>query len=509
MEVGIMNGTTLLLWITILIIAIIAIISVKLYYRRDELAKEEGSILPSTESLTNMVSSGKNLISNTNKSESKGPAKLNKSSSNKSYINSISFEEPVVEVEKENFTKYEYESPNQVLVNYDNTVQKFQEPIKENQMDIMTQNNDSKNEKHELKDLFTIDELIKESKRKDSEREKESQSIKKDDDGSLDEIKESIKQRQENRQEEPLIEEVIPESEKEEPLIEEAIEESEKEETINDIISSAQEETEKPKFDMEMESPLIASQKYVDETIETASQESEEEIESISETEGITDVLLDNAEEEVSEDEIKEPTLKTPASKKDYTFGADLDDENVFDDENDLDYRKDIAKITNTIKGSKIFQDVKERLAPEEPAVEDEIEESFIRNVNEYEDEFAPIINETHADYEATYEEYHDPFFDEQLREENTRKVFSQEKVAAPEPQNQGIGTIKDKPARDNIKIQLGNNEVVLKKGDEIIFNHDGETYSSQVYAINGDDISVKYRRQNITIKPSDVKKVY
>lgn len=48
-----------------------------------------------------------------------------------------------------------------------------------------------------------------------------------------------------------------------------------------------------------------------------------------------------------------------------------------------------------------------------------------------------------------------------------------------------------------------------LKKGDEIIFNHAGETYSSQVYAINGDDISVKYRRKNIMIKPSDIKKIY
>ena len=71
------------------------------------------------------------------------------------------------------------------------------------------------------------------------------------------------------------------------------------------------------------------------------------------------------------------------------------------------------------------------------------------------------------------------------------------------------IGNIKDKPVRDNIKININNNEVVLKKGDEIIFNHLGETYSSQVYAINGDDISVRYRRQNITIKPEDVKKVY
>ena len=78
-----------------------------------------------------------------------------------------------------------------------------------------------------------------------------------------------------------------------------------------------------------------------------------------------------------------------------------------------------------------------------------------------------------------------------------------------PEIKESKIGTIKDKPSRDNIKVQINNNEFVIKKGDEIIFNHLGETYSSQVYAINGDDISVKYRRQNITIKPSDVKKVY
>ena len=55
----------------------------------------------------------------------------------------------------------------------------------------------------------------------------------------------------------------------------------------------------------------------------------------------------------------------------------------------------------------------------------------------------------------------------------------------------------------------MGNTEVVLKKGDEIIFKHDGETYSSQVYAINGDEISVRYRRKDIKIKPEDVKKVY
>ena len=107
------------------------------------------------------------------------------------------------------------------------------------------------------------------------------------------------------------------------------------------------------------------------------------------------------------------------------------------------------------------------------------------------------------------YEEIHSDY-DQKLRQENTRRVFNMAKKS-PEPEiaQPKIGTIKDKPVRDNIKININNNEVVLKKGDEIIFNHLGETYSSQVYGIAGDDISVRYRRKNITIKPEDVKKVY
>ena len=186
----------------------------------------------------------------------------------------------------------------------------------------------------------------------------------------------------------------------------------------------------------------------------------------------------------------------------------------------DLDYRKDLDKFTNKIKESTIFQEVKDssilqnvkgKLSSETeelPPKQDEIpQDEFIRTVNEYEyDEYAPIINETHVDFDASYEEYHD----QRLRQENTKRVFNMAKNS-PEPEvaKQKIPEIKSKPARDNIKVKLNNDEVVLKKGDEIIFNHAGETYSSQVYAINGDDISVKYRRKNIMIKPSDIKKIY
>jgi hypothetical protein len=192
---------------------------------------------------------------------------------------------------------------------------------------------------------------------------------------------------------------------------------------------------------------------------------------------------------------------------KDYELGASIDDANLFDNDDDtmdLDYRKDLDRVANKIKGSKIFQEVKEKLTTEpEPPKNDG--ESYIRNVREY-DEFAPIINETHIDYD----ELHEVSEEDRLRRENTRRVFNMAKqTPEAEPAQSKIGEIKDKPSRDNIRITINNNDSILKVGDEIIFNHLGETYSSQVYAINGDDISVRYRRQNITIKPSDVKKIY
>ena len=525
-----MNGITIIIWITIAIIAIIAIILVKLHYKGEELEKDDGSILEDTGSLSNLVSAGKNILSNNgDKSNSNQPATLNQSkpaSPNKQPSFNEIYEEPVVsEVNNANYNNIEYESQNQVLVDYGNTVEKFQEPIKQSQMDIMSQSNNPKNEKHELKDLFTIDELIKESKRKDSEREKEAHKND-DEDKELEELKESIKQKQEEKNIEEIIDEmpeetirsIINESEDEdeqkdavkEPVKEEkvsdAIPETTKKENASDTITKTVEE--EPK----LEASTVTSQD-IEEAITTAGEESEETEESISESTDITDALLNNTESEKTEEVIKEPILKTPTKvKDDYKFGADLKDENVFGDyDSDLDYRKDLAKITNTIKGSKIFQDVKEKLISEPPVEEDVIEEDFIRNVNEYEDEFVPIINETHADYEATYEEYHRAEMDDSLRQRNSQNVFSI-KETAPKPEHKEekvIPAIKEKPSRDNIKIKLNNNEVVLKKGDEIIFNHQGETYSSQVYAINGDDISVRYRRKNIIIKPSDVKKVY
>ena len=538
-----MNGITILIWVTIAIIAIIAIILVKLHYRGKELENDEGSILEDAESLTKVFSSGKSMLSKDNDDNSNNPTNLNQSKpkslkSENSSTSNVYYEEPAIyEVDNTTYENIEYESQNQVLVDYGTTVEKFQEPIKQSQMDIMSQNNDPKPEKHELKDLFTIDELIKESKRKDSEREKEA--YKNDsEDKELAELKESIKQKQEEKNIEEIIDDIPEETiqdilnETEEETTAETITESAEEETITETITESTEEetiaevindpvSEETKSDSvpetvesseseesKIEAPTVTSQD-IEEAITTASEESKEEVESISESAGITDALLNDNEKE----EIKEPNLKTPTKiKEDYKFGEDLKDEKVFGEyDSDLDYGKDLDKITNTIKGSKIFKNVKEKLTFEAPEEEEVIEEEFIRNVNEYEEDFAPIINETHADY-ATYEEYHKHDFEEPIVPEETPKAFD---VIQPTPEPQPeikesrIAPIKEKPSRDNIKIKLNNNEVVLIKGDEINYNHQGETYSSQVYAINGNDISVKYRRKNIVIKPSDVKKVY
>ena len=505
-----MNGITIFVWIAIAIIGIISIIAVKMHFKGNELGTDELSILNENKSINKVINAGQNLLSrNSDNSKSNHSTQLNEFNVDDIGNDSVSFketpEEPIIPItQTTNESKnIEYSSPNQVKVDYGNTVEKFQEPIKESQMNIMSQNNNPTNEKHELKDLFTIDELIKESKRKDSEREKEV--VSHEDDEEINELKESIRQKQNNEQtEDALIEEIIENHEETINEIIEDVEAKESEEKIDDIVSTSDvsEEAEATEETPEIETPTVTSQD-IEEVINTASQETEEEVESISESTDITDVLLDSTEEE----EIKEPILKTPTKVSENKID---EVETTYD--NDLDYRKDLAKITNTIKGSKIFQDVKEKLISEPNNIEinDTYEENYIRNVNEYEDEFEPIINETHSDFEATYEEYHEADYDHRLRQENTQKIFNMAK-SAPEPEiaEPKIGTIKEKPSRDNIKVQINNNEVVLKKGDEIIFNHMGETYSSQVYAINGDDISVKYRRQNITIKPSDVKKVY
>ena len=187
-------------------------------------------------------------------------------------------------------------------------------------------------------------------------------------------------------------------------------------------------------------------------------------------------------------------------------------------------------KITNMFadeyltvdEGRVILDEVKEKLAPETPITEEKhiADEMYLRNVGAYNEEpafpeYEPIVNERHEDYPSDYD-YQEQSPEQLLRQENTRKVFNMAKNSETEKalkMNESSSAsdikIKEKPEKNNLKIKINNDEVILRKGAEIIFKHDGESYSSKVYGIRGNDISVKYRGKKITINSKDIKKIY
>ena len=180
-------------------------------------------------------------------------------------------------------------------------------------------------------------------------------------------------------------------------------------------------------------------------------------------------------------------------------------------------------KITTSRKEAiKYFNEVKEKLAPETPITEEKhiADEMYLRNVGAYNEEpafpeYEPIVNERHEDYPSDYD-YQEQSPEQLLRQENTRKVFNMAKNSETEKalkMNESSSAsdikIKEKPEKNNLKIKINNDEVILRKGAEIIFKHDGESYSSKVYGIRGNDISVKYRGKKITINSKDIKKIY
>ena len=583
-----MNETTILVWVNIAIIGIIAIIIVKLYFRKDELEKDETPLIPK-DGINGLIQTGKDKIKNSQSTLSKTtPSKSSVSTyfSKQNQPKGASLRKEG-QIPEDNFNNYIVPKTNEpnfsnkieskkeeptkpINFNYKTKVQKFQEPINETQIDIMSNSRNTNPEekkntisleetpKHELKDLFSIDELIKESKRKDNEREKESKTIKKEKEDTS-EIKESIKQMKEGKtEEEPIVEINDSITETKPPSM--TIDTKKEKNTSNqvhfyDVINTSSKDNDKDSKDSVYNSERI--------TDAIKSSEKEDEAKStIDEEENISDILSANKdkvsetkeesiEEILTEDktpkenvlveneEIKTPSLKSPTKieskeddlniitpvKEDYEFGAPLEDSELFkekEEENilgDLDYRKDLAKITNTIKNSKIFNNVKEKLAPEHRIDEEEqvAEEMYLRNVNTYKEEtefpeYEPIINESHENYHDDYN-YEEQTQEQLIRQENTRKVFDMAKnnETTPEPKTQSASSlkIKEKPERNNIKITLNGNEINLRKGAEIIFKHKEETYSSKVYGIRGNDISVKYRGKKIIINPKDIKKVY
>jgi len=509
-----MNETLYIVWASIAIIGIIAIIIVKIYFSDKEPEEYDFSDITTRNPLQKMISSkNKNKDIEDNSSTDKNSDYFSYEdmtlASDEAIQNNPDFTITPNLGEESTEKTFNYASQNQVLINYDESVEKFQEPITPTQRDIMNQNKPdvtfkkSTESKHELKDLFTIDELIKESKRKDNDREKESKTINKEEPEN-DDLKKSI----ENKKEVEFSE--APENDDIKDSIERV------HEIANALKSNSEEDLTKTDINQQEDITTDVDTEEIIENQITDLSKSNTILDSVTKKE-TTDTIENKTSQTVSEaiekeSEIKSPALKSPAKIKedsvsvlsgadeDYEFGAPIDSSNLFEDENgelsDLDYRKDLAKFTNTIKNSSIVKDIREKLST------DNEQNNYVNDeFNQYEEkynQYEPIINETHVDY-------FDETPDDILRRENTRKVFDIAKNMPEEVPEKP----KEIPEKSSLKITINGNEEVLRKGDEIIYKHDGETYSSKVYSIKGDEIKVKYRRQNITIKASNIKKIY
>lgn len=456
-----MDGNTLFILINIAIIGIIAITIVKIYYKDEDygykhLEKENSGILKN-KSIKGFLSSRKNIFSKgSNKTSNNSAIRKNEAYNNVSgYFNNQQLDKDDSVIYDDHFITPEKEETPSSNINDEDDIKMFQEPIKDEHRDIMNQNEENnkkeigeelnlnkviedetpKNDKN-LKDLFTIDELIKESKQKDDEREKNKldSEIKNTEDNDITNV---LKESNESIE--------TPEPD----IIEPKIDESENKEEI----------TEKPSIYKEFVDKDHANGKLFEENQKLIEEN-------------------DRKNKKYSNEGV---SLLPAEEKEDYKFGASIEKSELFKAE-DLDYRKDIEKFTNTIKNSNIVKEVRTMLKPDDSET---LNSDYLRSIK-------------------TYEAPEETDYDMQIRQENTKKVFNMAKTNKRP-------TKKIIPPQEvsSIPITINNNEVILKKGDEIIFKHSGETYSSQVFGIRGDEIQVRYRRKDIIIHPKDIKKVY
>lgn len=550
-----MPGHTGLVIFNIFLIGVIAIIIVKLYYRKSEGPKTLSKQAPQeTFSFTEAISSRKNLFSSNDSStenvsenkffnneqrpskprSSKQPQYFQRKKENIYREEQVPRQEQVIRQAPRHQEVKATQEENNIYsfdkINFDDKptgVIKTEAPITKEHRDIMTNHVDriveteearieedlkkkeETKEDSELKDLFTIDELIKESKRKDEERKNESENIKRK--------SEEIKNKSSAKNDKPTIADELKtnDSVKEEPTITDEIEEEIKkpeEKNSDDTLDNS---------DEVIGTPTLKTPTKVEKSINDVINDTVEE-ESIEENNKNQNKLVD--ETKIDDIEVITPdedTFGTPIEDsglfEEKTYDEDIFNEapteKEYEEYNDLDYRKDLDKIKNKVKSSKLFNDFKNKLQEyrdekEEGSTDDEAD--FIRNISYYDN--ATSYGNDFETYGDSYEPI-EPITpsEQEIREENTRNLISITRESSSPTQTASVAKSEGSsgPARNSIKININNSETVLKKNDEIIFKYNGDTYSSKVYSIIGNDITVKFRGKRVKIKPSDVKKVF
>lgn len=414
-----MLGNRELILIAIFIIGVVSIIIVELYYRKHEEANTDIKLF-------NKGPDGGFFARKTHKETNQiiNHDSIDNSYENTSYYKTQnSIRQPDNQFRSQN-------RPNPYATN----------PIYNNPKSTYTQEGDmmsniEKDEKiekespkeEELKDLFTIDELIKESKRKQNTTKTEEEKVEVPSFLSPEEkteIENEIKKDETTPIEEDKLEDITPDEE---------------------TVSFEDIKPEVESYETAISSPILKSPSK-------------------------------------TEEEYSEPTITN--DEDELLSETTIDDSELFEDEdyNELDYRKDLARITDKVKNSKIYNDVKNKLSTGTLEEDDPSrDEEFIRNVRAYD---AP---------EGDYYTYEEAEYKPRTRKTQTAKDLH----------------ITEAPKIDRLEIKVNNTPAVLRKGDEIIYKYDGDTYSSKVFGIAGDDISVKFRGKAITIKPSDVKKIF
>lgn len=339
-----------------------------------------------------------------------------------------------------------------------------------------------KQKDNKLKDLFTIDELIKESKRK-SKNNSATKTVPVEDKKEEKEIPRFLSDEEKEKMKAHIDE---MESELNDAKAKKDLEDSVKRvetETVSEVLDKSESPINTPV----LRTPKKSAESLDDVVKETVAEKIAEyppEVDQSTKQSTYTDIVE------------QEPQNVDQPLKDDLFEETTMDDSNLFSDEDEeydeLDYRKDLARITNKVKNSKIFSNVKNKLSTEE---EDDpaIDEEFLRNVRSY-DETEEEGEDAYEEYDE-YETYEDPY----IRYE----------PEAPKIETAKDLHIKEVPKTDKLQLKINNNDAILRKGDEIIYKYNGDTYSSKVFDIVGDDISVKFRGKHITIKPSDVKKIF
>ena len=81
--------------------------------------------------------------------------------------------------------------------------------------------------------------------------------------------------------------------------------------------------------------------------------------------------------------------------------------------------------------------------------------------------------------------------------------------IETPQPHSNIPKTTQQIMPKGPEKIKVNGNQIELRRGETVIFNHNGETYSSTILKTKPGQIYVTYRKHRIWISTNSIKKKF